>query len=576
MAKRFSIEAVFKAVDKMTAPVSKMQNRVKKFTRGMGRNLRRLNRQVGKLTGALGRGAVRVAKFGGAILGAVGTATVVAMNRVADAADKLAKQSRRLQFPIEDLQEWKFVAEQSGVSTELLDKSLGAFTKRLGEARGGQGPLVSGLKKLNPVLLEQLKRTDSVADAFSIYVDAMRAADSATEKAALANAAFSRSGLDLVNISNNSADAIKALRLEQRQNGNITMRQAMAAEAYNDAVNSLKRALAGLLNSVILPMLPAITKTVGKWREWVVANKELVQVKVRGFVEKVKNGIKSLVRAVVEFNNKYNIADKIGEGLDLLVRFGRFMAENSGLIMKLVGSLAALSVILQAVTAAMTVANIVMAANPVGLVVIAIAALIAILAAAVIWWDEIKAAMVSVAFAIASRVASAFESIKGVFASVPEAFKSAMSAMASPVGWLMDAVSLIMSAWSPLGDFFSNLWGGVTDMFGSALNVITDIVDMVVGKVAEIIDTISSIGSGVAEFFGFGDDDGDEQQANTARNGARRTTQVVSPQDRVARSIEERRTTSTAEVTIKDDTGRAEVTRGQLGRGLSMTRSGAF
>lgn len=45
-AGRFSVEAVFKAIDKITAPVSRMQNRVGKFTRKMGNDLRRLNKQT--------------------------------------------------------------------------------------------------------------------------------------------------------------------------------------------------------------------------------------------------------------------------------------------------------------------------------------------------------------------------------------------------------------------------------------------------------------------------------------------------------------------------------------------------
>jgi TP901 family phage tail tape measure protein len=46
MANRFSIETVFKAVDRVTAPVKRMQNRVGKMSRSMERNFHRLNRSV--------------------------------------------------------------------------------------------------------------------------------------------------------------------------------------------------------------------------------------------------------------------------------------------------------------------------------------------------------------------------------------------------------------------------------------------------------------------------------------------------------------------------------------------------
>ena len=190
MAGRFSVEAVFKAVDRVTAPVSRMQNRVGKMTRAMTRGLRTANRALNSVIRGFKRAAGRVLKFGGLLTGAVITGGILKLNQLAEAADKLVKQSRRLDFPIEDLQEWKFIAEQSGVSTELFDNSLGAFSKRLGEARAGMGPLVSGLKNLNPELLKQVTAAESIPEALDLYVKAMRDADSATEKAALANAAF--------------------------------------------------------------------------------------------------------------------------------------------------------------------------------------------------------------------------------------------------------------------------------------------------------------------------------------------------------------------------------------------------
>jgi hypothetical protein len=72
----------------------------------------------------------------------------------------------------------------------------------------------------------------------------------------------------------------------------------------------------------------------------------------------------------------------------------------------------------------------------------------------------------------------------------------------------------------------------------------------------------------VADFFGFGDEDETQNPSSRA--------QVVSPQARVARSIEEQRTTSTAEVTIRDETGRAQVSSGTLGLGIKLEQTGAF
>jgi len=595
MAGRFSVEAVFKAVDRITAPVSRMQNRVGKFTRGLTRGLRNANRALNKFTGGLRRGAALAAKFGGAILAAAGVAVVTAINRIADAADKLAKQSRRLQFPIEELQEWKFVSEQSGVSTELLDKSLGAFSKRLGEAANGTGPLVTGLKKLNPQLLKQLNQADSIASAFDIYIKAIRGADSATEKAALANAAFSRAGLELVNIADNSADAIKKLRLEQRQNGLITQEQAEAAEAYNDATNSLQKSLLGLLQNILLPMLPTITETVRAWREWTIANKDLIKSKVFAFVENLKTRIKDLINAVIEFNEKYNLAERLEEGLAILRRFSAFLERNGTLILTAAAAFVSLSLVLNTIIGVMTAVNLVMAANPITLIVLAIVAVIAAFAALVVWIDDVAdrfdklpgiiqfvLAPLGLLIKIIKLIKDNWEPLKTFFSDlwtdIAGIFNDGVAFIENILGKVGDAIGAIKDNWEPLKAFFSDLWTDIAGIFSNGVAFIENIL----GKVGDAIKFISGIGGAVADAFSFGAagelaDRLPEPMVGAEEERADRLPgQMVSPQERTARTIEESRETSTAEVTIRDDTGRAEQTGGTLGRGVQIINSGAF
>lgn len=543
MAGRFSVETIFKAVDRVTAPISRMQSRVSRFTRGMARGLRTANRQVDRLLSSMGRGVMRIAKFGGALASAAGAATILALNRAADAADALAKQSRRLQFPIEELQEWKFVAEQSGIANSLLDSSLAAFTKRLGEAKAGIGPLVSGLKNVNPSLLQQLQNTESVADAFAIYIDAIREAETATEKAALANAAFSRAGLQLVNIADNSSDAIAAMREEQRQNGVITMQQAEAAEAYNDAINSLKKSIVGLLQGALLPMTPAITENLRQLREWIVSNRELIQSKVAEYFTMMRDRLKQFVMAVIEFNRRYNIGEMIENSLDALFRFGEFMSKNGPLVAKVAATILTLIVALKVLAAVMAIVNIVMLANPIGLIVVAIAALIAAVAAAIIWWDDLKA----------------------MFESLPGPVQAVISALMGPIWLLIYAGSKLMEAWGPVSAFFSSLLDGVAAAFDEKFGRILEIIEKVKRGWSAAGKFFSGVSGGIASAFGFG---GEDSEASPQ--------QMVSPQERVARSVEESRTTSTAEVTLKDETGRAEVTRGRMGGGVTLQRTGGF
>ena len=504
MAGRFSIEAVFRAVDRISAPVSRMQNRIGQMTRSMTRGLRNANRAVGRVSASLGRGLRNSAIAATAVITGVG----VALDGVSSKADALAKQSRRLQFPIKELQEWKFISEQSGVPVALLDSSLGAFSKRLGEAASDTGPLVSGLKKLNPELLKQLIASDSISESFDLYIKAIRNADSATEKAALANAAFSRSGLKLVDISNNSAEAIEKLRKQQQQNGIITMKQAEAAEAYGDAVNALKRTVEGFIQEVLIPMLPMLTELISGFREWAIANKGVVASKIFEFGRNL----------VDNFQNVVEVVKKVAIGVAIFYAF---------------------VVILKTLVLVMTAVNLVMTANPVTLIVLGILALIAAVAAVIYYWDELTDAFMNSGVGMDALVLS-------------------IGLLTGPIGLLAAGAALIIKYWSPIKTFFRDLWGGIVSIF-----------DYSIAKIIGLIDRVKSIAGSVVSVLGFGSDSGDGASAG-------RGPQVISPQARVARSIEEQRTTSSAEVTIRDESGRAEVTGGSLGRGLFLTPSGGF
>jgi len=548
MAGRFSVEAVFKAVDRISAPVSRMQNRIRKMTRSIARGLRTANRAVGRMASGLGRGLRR----GAVVATAAVAGLTLAIDSVANRADKLAKESRRLQFPIKDLQEFQFVAEQSGVTNELLSNSLGAFSKRLGEAAGDMGPLVSGLKKINPELLAQLKASDNVGQSFEIMIDAIRSADSATEKAALANAAFSRSGLALVNIADNSAEAIRKLRLQQRENGVITMGQAIAAEAYVDASNALKKTLTGFMQTVILPLLPLLTRLTKSFREWALSNKDIVAEDIFKYGRQL----------VDNFNDIVDVMKKIGIGL--LVFF-------------------ALSAALKTVVLVMTVASLAMTlmGGPIALLVLGIFLLIAAIIAVVYWWDEIKSAVLEFADAVVNKVITVFKSLVTAFKNSGDSMSVLVAGIAllmGPIGWLIGAAALIFKHWEPIKEFFADLWTGVVDIFDSAMNKIMSVVDRVKGAAADIVNTISNIGSGVGDFFGFGSDEAETgaPDGSAGAGNARTGPQIISPQERTARTIEESRTSSSAEVTIRDETGRAEVTGGSMGPGLSLQPSGAF
>lgn len=284
MAGRFKVETIFQGVDRISAPLGRIEQRVGRWSRSLSRRLR----SVADVTDRWRRNLFRGLAAGGALLtGAVFLATRQ-LNSFSREADDLAKRSRRLEFPIEELQEWAFVAGQAGFESAEFDKAIEGLAKRMGEMRTGSGSLFSFLQRTDRQLLRTLANTTSMSDSLEIVIEALQRQTDPMMRAALASAAFGRQGLKFANISELGADAIERLRQEMRENGVITRGTAEDAEAYNDSVASLRRSLMGVRNDALAPLLPMLTEWAENAREIVIQNRELIS-------QSVLDGLRSIV-----------------------------------------------------------------------------------------------------------------------------------------------------------------------------------------------------------------------------------------------------------------------------------------
>lgn len=276
----YKIKTTFTAKDQMTKTIGAVEGRLNRFVARTSMGLNKLNKYSSAAAGALTKGL----KYGAAIATGAAVGLYAAINRLTTDLDVMVKQARSINFPIEKFQEYRFVAEQSGVTTETFGKSMQKFARSLGDLKDRQGSLYGYLKRTDRALLRQLKNTEDVSDGVEIYLNAIGRLPSASKKAALSAMGFGRAGVDMINIANLGAEEIKALREEMRANGVVTADQAAMAEKYNDQINSLKLSVKGLLVGAIGPLLPIMTEWSGKLRDLVINNRELIAVKVKEYV----------------------------------------------------------------------------------------------------------------------------------------------------------------------------------------------------------------------------------------------------------------------------------------------------
>ena len=652
MARRFSVEAVFKAKDRMTAPVSRMQNRVSKMTRSMTRGYRKLNKVVGKFAAGVKKGSLVVvaslAATSAAMASVIGTGAEFEQTLV-NAAAKFPGEIRKGTEAFEQLEKaakktgssTEFSASQAAgalnflamagfsaegavaalpgvvdlataaqvdlaTATDVASDSLGAF----GLMTKDTSKLGANLARINDVIAKTTTSSNTTVEAlFETIKDGAPIATTAGASletfaalaGELANSGIkgSKAGTTLKNmflsLSAPSAGASKLLKklgvTTQDSNGDLldivdilgnlngslaglgtaqksgvlegifgkipiagvnillasgskrlneyrtqlegasgasTEMAKVMRDTLQGRLNSLTSAVEGVKISIFSMTDGPLSDAIDKTTEWVRANEALIATNVGGFISDIVSNFSEIVGWI----------KKIAIGLAVFIAF---------------------TTILKTLGLVLTVVNLLMAANPVTLVILGIMLLIAAITALVFWWDNLVAAF---------RGTS--DMVSGVIA--------ALGFLLGPIGLLIAAGALLIKHWEPVKEFFIGLWDSVGSAFDTALERMLSVVD----KIKAAMSFVKDKAAGVTSFFGFGDDGEaapktpgvQSGESSQAQGGA--SPQVISPQDRVAKSIEERRSTSSAEVTIRDETKRAEVTGGKMGNGIQLTPSGAF
>ena len=229
----------------------------------------------------------------GALAGVAGAAGLgLFIDKSLKAADVIGKTADRIGISTGALQEYRYAAGIAGVETAQLDKGIEKFTKNLGEARVGTGTLVTFLKKYDDQLLSNIQHAKSSDDALNLIYDAMGRASSAANRAALANAAFGRSGIAMTVMAKDGAAALARLRREARDLG-IVMSDDMIrnAEKANDELSKLSQVIKIQFMSSVVGLAPEIANIAKATTDWWKANQDLVKSDVARWAGDIKNVI---------------------------------------------------------------------------------------------------------------------------------------------------------------------------------------------------------------------------------------------------------------------------------------------
>lgn len=343
----------------------------------------RVSGAYSNFTGQVGKSVTTLRNASIAAIGA-GTAMVGLTNKVASTGDAVAKTSRAIEFNAQAYQEYQFAADRVGVSQETFNQSLLAFGKRLGELKTrGSGALATQLKEMNPALYETLEATESTQEAFEIYTQAMREATDASERNAMASAAFSRAGLKMGLIAQSSSEEIQRLRQRAQELGYVLGDDDLAAaEKFTDEMTNMQATLGGVGKLIGAELMPVMSKFFNRFTSFVVENRDKISGWAQTIAEKTESALPAIIGAAKGIGEMMmtvgrltsKLANLVG-GFDNLaiVLIGIKFAPLVISAVKLVGALGSLATALPMVATGIKAIGVALAANPIGLIVTAIA-----------------------------------------------------------------------------------------------------------------------------------------------------------------------------------------------------------
>lgn len=218
--------------------------------------------KASSLGGTIANIGAKAAQMGAAVVGAASTVVagmVASAKETAEYADTVDKTSQKLGISTDAFQEWDYVLNLAGTSMGNMTTGMKTLTNKLDDAKKGSKSATAMFNKLGLSMedLQQMNRED----LFENVIFALQGMEDSTDRAALANDLFGKSGQDLTPVFNMTTEATKDL-IEQTHALGIVMGedQVAAGAKMKDMFYTLEETGRSLMNSLGSSVIPVITE----------------------------------------------------------------------------------------------------------------------------------------------------------------------------------------------------------------------------------------------------------------------------------------------------------------------------
>lgn len=236
-------------VDKVSAPLKKIQGNTDKLREKMSRLTGGLKKVGGALTAV------------GATVGVVGGAILRGANQVAEMGDRIDKMSQKIGMSRESFQEWDYILSQNGGNIDSLQMGFKTLTTQIGMAGKGSKESVAMFKRLGVSIKDNNGNLRKQDDVFNDTITALQKMGETTERDVIAQKLFGRSFIEVKPLLNQSAEAIDKLRKKANDMGLILSKEDVDnARDFKDTMDTFTRFFQAKFATVMMKLMPEFSK----------------------------------------------------------------------------------------------------------------------------------------------------------------------------------------------------------------------------------------------------------------------------------------------------------------------------
>lgn len=531
-----NINVLLSLVDKFTAPLKKpveatqqMQRQIKKTSNKLSSFGAGVNNRFLGIANSIGKLGIKLAGLSSFL--SVGAITAYANKAIASAESEIEVQTK-LGAILQNVESIKARGPDGYKEAQAALNDYAAGLSKVGVV--GKGVILNGMQQLATFQLNEQQismLSDGMADLLVQQKGLNATGEDAVGIANMIGKAMggNASALSRVGITMSETEA------EMIKNGDAMQRASVIANVLKNNVGGVNKAMAetdigkqkkaqmqygAMAKDLGLLLLPIKTKFIGVFAEIL----PIVRTKMKGIFEQVAsvmdgmttwfaangdalaNGLsKALEIAVMAFKALGEAVAFFGKYADYIIPIlsgivAGFVAFN--VITKVVTWFKLIKTAMQGAQVGMAAFNAVMAANPIVLVAIGIAALVALIVALVMHWDEVKAAVIS----FGQYCGAVIEKVKQWFVDLGLAIEQYVSnAIESVIQWFVDLGTAITTAVSDAINWFASLGQAISDAIMTGINAVFGFVNIMYEAAAEavngFIEQFSGVVDGIAQIF---------------------------------------------------------------------------